>query len=377
MSADTARPYRYRPPGPREIVGGHDALDQVPRLVEELGIKRALVVTSPSLVEEQRVLDLVLAPLGDHHVGTFDQVEPHSPIEMVRKALSAAQDLDVDTVVSVGGGSSVDTAKGIVWYYNEAAHEPPLTHIAVPSTLSGAEYTTDAGITLGEGKRVHRHDRIIPQAVVLDPRVLATAPMQLVKMSLLNALAHCLEGLISIGASPMTDAGYIHGVKLLHEASSRLDSDEGRIRAQGGAALAALHQVPVGLAHALAHVIGGRFRTPHGATHAIVGPAVMRFNLPVAASKQVAIAEAVGVDVEGLSDVEAAWEGIMAVQRWARELGTPPGLKDLGVPGSGIDQIAADVPYDPSYETNPRSYSNPEEVRAVVEWAWSGEIPSP
>lgn len=377
MTKSQALPYTYIPPGRRKIVGGQGALDRLVELVDQHEVRRALIVTSPSMVKEGNMLDEVRSHLGDRLVGMFDEVERHSPIEVVHRALHLARTQDADAVVSLGGGSSVDTAKGIVWYIDEEAEEPPLVHVSIPSTLSGAEYTTDAGITLAEGKRVHRHDRIIPRVVILDPRVLATAPLDLLRMSLLNALAHCLEGLISIGSSPMTDAAYLHSIRLLHSASGKLDQEEGRWEAQAGAALAALHQVPVGLAHALAHVIGGRYRAPHGATHAIVGPAVMRFNIPVAAAKQVAIAEAVGVNLDGLSAEEGAWKAVIAVRQWAADLGIPPGLKDLGVPEDGIEVIAEEVPHDPSFATNPRELNDREDWKSVVEWAWSGEIPPP
>ncbi|MGH8874648.1 MAG: iron-containing alcohol dehydrogenase family protein [Acidimicrobiia bacterium] len=376
METDPAPHYSYSPPGPRRILGGRGALAHLPLLTEELNVRRAVIVTSPSLLRQGSLLAALEGHLGDRHAGTFGEVEPHSPIEAVGRALELAQEVEADTVVSLGGGSSIDTAKGVVWYSNEDTDEAPLVHIAVPSTLSGAEYTTDTGITMNGGKRVHRHTRIIPQAVILDPEVAATAPLELLRMSLLNALAHCLEGLVSIGASPMTDASYIHAIRLLHTASSRLDEEAGLWTAQGGAALAALHQVPVGLAHALAHVVGGLFRTPHGATHAIVGPAVMRLNLPTVAAKQRAIAEAVGADLDGLDTEEAAWMAVSSVQAWARGLGIPPGLRDLGVPKDAIEVIAAEAPSDPCFETNPRELSR-EDVRTCVEWAWSGEIPRP
>ena len=104
-------------------------------------MRRAAVITSPSLVRQERVLSRLCGYLGDCWIGTFAEVKPHSPIEVVRSALAAVRDWEADTVVSLGGGSSVDTAKGVVWYFDEQASSPPITHIAVPSTLSGVEFT--------------------------------------------------------------------------------------------------------------------------------------------------------------------------------------------------------------------------------------------
>jgi maleylacetate reductase len=375
--ADSALQYEFSPPVGRKVVGGLDAVTRLPDLADELGSKKVVVITSPSLVKQQQMLGQVETTLGARHVGTYSEVRPHSPIESVQAAGRLVADLGADTVVSLGGGSSVDTAKGVVWYADEESQMAPLTHIAIPSTLSGAEYTTDAGITFPEGKRVHRHPRIVPPGVILDPAVMATVPLEFLQTSLLNALAHCLEGLVSIGASPMTDAAYTHGIRLLNQSHSILDTDEGRYLAQGGAALSAIHQVPVGLAHALVHIVGGKFKTPHAATHAIMGPAVMRFNLPYVAKRQRPIAESFGVSTMGLDDHEAAWEAVKAARKIATNLGVPAGLRDLGVPEDRLLEIAEEVPNDPCFITNPKQIESTDETMTALRWAWSGEIPAP
>jgi alcohol dehydrogenase class IV len=374
---NVARSYEYTPPEARKIVGGLGALSKLGELAEDLGTQKAVVVTSPSLVREQKTLRQVEELLDYRYLTTFSGVKPHSPIDTVKQVTQLVQDSDADTVVSLGGGSSIDTAKGVVWYSNPDGEDATIKHIAIPSTLSGAEYTTDAGITFPDGKRVHRHPRIVPPGVILDPNVVATVPLEFLKTSLLNALAHCLEGLVSIGASPMTDASYTHGIRLLNDSHTRLDTDQGRYLAQGGAALAAIHQVPVGLAHALVHIVGGKFKTPHAATHAIVGPAVMRFNLPYVASRQRAIAESFGIATAGLTDHQAAWEAVKAARGIATNLGVPAGLRDLGVPEDRLLEVAEEVPHDPCFITNPKEIDSPEETMTALRWAWSGEIPAP
>src|SRR5690606_22056740 len=227
-------------------------------------------------------------------------------VEVVRQALALARQHEVDCVISLGGGSAIDTAKGVVWYAETEAPElspQPLAHVAIPSTLSGAEYTEDAGITFGQTKRVHSHPRIVPALVVLDPAVAASAPLDLFLASGMNALAHCLEGAVSIQRSPMTDAFFLHAIRLLNEALPAAQQGQAEARAEAQAA-AAMSTIPlfacvVGLAHALVHVVGGAFKTPHAATHAIIGPAVMRFNQPVVGVQQRLIAQALGRPVDG------------------------------------------------------------------------------
>jgi alcohol dehydrogenase class IV len=371
------RAYTYTSPRSGRIVAGVDALARLPDLVRELGMERVALVTSPSLGREGRILQQVTDLLGSALVTTFSEVQPHSPIEVVRAVLREVRGAGAQSVISLGGGSCIDTAKGVIWYSDEAMTATPLGHIAIPSTLSGAEYTTDAGITIDGLKRVHRHERLVPTAVILDPDVAATAPLPMLRSSLLNALAHCLEGVASLDASPMTDAFYLHAIRLIRSASSHLDTVEGRMAAQAASGLAALHQVRMGLAHALVHVIGGRHRTPHGVTHAIVGPAVMRFNLPELAARQAQIAAALGCDCDGDSAEESAWKAIDAVRDLAAQMGVVRSLHELGIPEAALDGLADDVLSDSGFATNPRPLTGAGDARVVLDWAWSGEIPPP
>jgi len=372
--------YDYTPSPIGRTVAGAERLLEVGPLVEELGRRRALVVTSPALVAEGRLLERLERSLGKRLAGVFAETRPHSPIEVVRAALALAREVRADCLVSLGGGSSIDTAKGIVWYAETEAPElgpQPLAHVAIPSTLSGAEYTVDAGITIGVTKRVHAHPKIVPAIVVLDPAVAASAPPELFLASGLNALAHCLEGTVSINRSPMTDASYLHAIRLLSEALPDVQAGDAAARgtAQAAAALAAIPSREMGLAHALVHAVGGRFRTPHAATHAIIGPAVMRFNQPTVGGQQRLIAEALGRDVRGLGRDEAAWEAARGVVALRRRLGLPDSLAALGVPRDELRAAAADAPHDRYYPTNPAPIPSLDAVVEVLDWAWSGAIP--
>jgi maleylacetate reductase len=372
--------YDYTPSPIGRTVAGAGRLDDVGSLLDTLDRRRALVVTSPSLVAEGRLLARLRASLGARLVGVFGDTRPHSPIEVVRVALAQARAVGADCVVSLGGGSSVDTAKGVVWYAETEAPElgpQPLAHVAIPSTLSGAEYTVDAGITIGPTKRVHAHPKIIPAVVVLDPAVAASAPLALFLASGLNALAHCLEGTVSITRAPMTDASYLHAIRLLNAALPAVQAGDEAARgtAQAAAALAAAPSREMGLAHALVHAVGGRFRTPHAATHAIIGPAVMRFNQPAVADQQRLIAEALGRDVRGLGRDEAAYEAARGVVALRERLGLPASLRALGVPRDELRAAAADAPHDRYYPMNPAPIPSLAAVVQVLDWAWSGAIP--
>ncbi|MBI4494005.1 MAG: iron-containing alcohol dehydrogenase [Chloroflexi bacterium] len=372
--------YDYTPPPTGRTVAGAGRLDEVGDLLEALGRRRALVVTSPSLVAQGALLSRLVASLGPRLGGVFAGTQRHSPIEVVRAALAQARAARADSVVSLGGGSSVDTAKGVVWYAETEAPElspQPLTHLAIPSTLSGAEYTPDAGITIGAAKKIHAHAKIVPAVVVLDPDVAAATPRDLFLASGLNALAHCLEGTVSITRSPMADAYYLHAIRLLSEALPAIAEGDVAARrlAQAAAALAGSPSREMGLAHALVHVVGGRFRTPHAATHAIIGPAVMRFNQPAVADQQRLIAQALGREVRGLGRDAAAFEAARGVVALRQRLKLPSSLRDLGVPRAELRAAAEEAPYDRYYPTNPAPIPGLEAVEQVLAWAWSGEVP--
>jgi alcohol dehydrogenase class IV len=190
--------------------------------------------------------------------------------------------------------------------------------------------------------------------------------------SLLNALDHCLEGIVSIRRSPMTDASYLHAIRLL-QSSSTLDSAAAIIDAQAGAALSSMYLVPMGLAHALAHVVGGRYRTPHALTHGLVAAPVMRFNRSIVAKQQRMIADAFYIPTGDHDDEWAATRAIEAVDELVHRMGAPIGLRGLGVPESGLRELAQMAISDHNAATNPRPVG-PDEAYEVLRWAWSGEF---
>jgi maleylacetate reductase len=371
--------YRYVPPRFPEIHGGANSLAVLPQILNDRSVRKVMLVTSGTFIRRPDFMSRIAELLGGRLTQVFGEVRPHSPIEQVVRALQLFRECGADCVISLGGGSAVDTAKGVAWYADEQQLSPSIVHVAIPSTFSGAEYTTDAGITISGVKKVHSHVRIIPSAVVLDPLVVESTSLELRRSSLANALAHCLEGSVSVAASPMTDAFYLHGIHLLNMASECLDTPDGLLAGQAGAALAALHQVPMGLAHALAHVIGGRYRTPHGATHGVVAAAVMRLNLPVVALRQANIGRALGT-VGNMGGIQDAWASIQGVRALLDRLGVPRGLRDLGVSREELPSIAELAANDASYGTNPRpleGIAGRRSVTQVLEWAWSGEVPPP
>ncbi len=351
------------------LIYGPGRVAEVTGILEQLHSRRALVVTSPSIELSglaTRVTGYFPARLG----GVFAGVRPHSPIETVEQALAVATSVQADAVVSLGGGSCVDTAKGVVHLHRERTQQL-LPHVAIPTTLSGAEFSGGAGITHGSIKKIYRSE-LYCESVLLDPEVAITTPLALFLPSGFNAIAHCIEGLSSVGGNGLGDALMLHAIRLLAASLIEVKRDPtnraARGRAQVGAALAALGcwEVPVGLEHALAHVVGGKYKVPHAIAHALLIAPVMRFNHDVVVAAQVAIAEALGVKDTGLPPHTMALRGITRLEELLRELEVPTGLRSFGVEEAGLNDLAEAAREDPCFPTNPRPVRSSVEIVNVL-----------
>jgi maleylacetate reductase len=352
--------FDFTPHPVSRVAYGRGRLAELGEVLGSLEKDRALVVTSPS-VRRSGLVARAEAAIGGRLAGVFDGTRPHSPVEVVREATALAARVGADAVVSVGGGSAIDTAKGIVHLRLEESGAR-LAHVAVPTTLSGGEFTGAAGITHGPIKKLYRGSHMPASLVILDPEAAAITPLSLLLPSGLNALHHCVEGVCSIRPNGMSDAMFLHAIRLLAAALPRIKERPGDVEARGGAmvgaALAALAipGVPMGMGHALAHAIGGRYRTPHATTHAILIAPVMRFNHDAVVDAQASIAEGLGILDHG-DPARAARAGIEHIRGLLVDLGIPAGFSTLGVSEDGIEEVAKAAMADPCFPTNPKPAS--------------------
>jgi alcohol dehydrogenase class IV len=361
--------FAYRPHPVTELVYGPGRLADLPELLARLDARRPLVITSPSL-EHHGIAGRLRVVLGGAVAGVFTGVRPHSPVEVVQEATRLYRECQADILVSVGGGSSVDTAKGVVHFHREETGQRA-KHVAIPTTLSGAEFSRGAGITHGNLKKVYRTD-LFCEGVLLDPELTLATPSALFLPSGLNAIAHCVEGVCSVRANGVGEGLLLHALRLLGEALLEVAREPGRIEARGraqvGAALAAMGSVGMaaGLEHALAHVIGGRHKAPHALIHAVLIAPVMRFNHAVVVPQQAAIAAALGVPDDGRPAAALAKRGIDRVGDLLVELGIPSGLGALGVTEADLPELATLVRHDHNFATNPRPVQTDAEILGVL-----------
>ena len=306
-------------------------LGKLPGLLSDCAIAEPLVVTTPRWTG----LELPATRL-------FDGVRPHVPSSTVAAALDATE--GADGLLAVGGGSAIDTAKAV-------SVETGLPVVSVPTTYSGAEWTSRYGVldeergTKGGGSGAHL------AGILYDEELTLSLPRDQTGGTALNALAHCAEALYVEGRNEDSDRQALAGAELISASLPRVLADgrdrEARRDLLLGAshAGAALEGAGLGLAHAIAQALGGRFGIPHGAANALSRAPALRFNRPVAGAEIARLAAAMNVE-----DAAARAEELARLAGFER-------LRDLGVPAEGLDEVAALAAARPGNRANPRQAS--------------------
>src|SRR5215211_2144634 len=290
---------------------------------------RAFVVTGRSLYEKTDLIRRVEALLGEKHAGTYSGMGQHTPGSSVERAAEEARGSDL--LVSVGGGSVVDGTKAIARKLGYPMH------VAVPTTLSGAEWAHRVGVTdEASGRKGGFTDPgAVPPMVILDPETTLFTPEKLWLSTGIRALDHAVEGLLYGGEHPITDVTGLEGAQRLmrYLPHSKKDPEdvEVRLELQIAAWLAYFGPLntPMGLSHALGRRIGASYGVPHGYTSCItLAPSLQVAKNRVPEDRWQRLEEALGGDPPG------------RVSALVRELDLPNRLRDVGVPEEDLDSIA-------------------------------------
>ena len=329
---------------------GHGAINEIPGIVKSKGFKKAFVASDPDLVKfgvTAKVTDLL--EKNDIAYELYTDIKPNPTIENVQHGVDAYKACGADFMITIGGGSSMDTGKGIgiivnnPEYYDVRSLEgvAPTKNrtvftIAVPTTGgTGAESTINYVITDVEKKRkfvcVDPND--IPDVAVVDPDMMASMPKGLTASTGMDALTHAIEGYTTAAAWSLSDCLNLEAIKLIAKnlrAAVENDPDgrEGMALAQYVTAMA-YSNVGLGIAHSMAHTLGAVYDTPHGVACAMMLPIVMDFNKECTGEKYKAIAEAFGVDTTGMDQDAYRKAAIDAVQQLSIDVGIPTKLEKL------------------------------------------------
>ena len=347
------------------------------------GWQHAFLVTDRALpgVGPVEAVEAVLAKAGTP-VTRYAEVKPNPTIANVQQGLAAFRASGADFLVAVGGGSAMDTAKGIAVIAANPEFEdvrsleglsptgkPCKPVVAIPTTAgTAAEVTINYVITDEEKRRkfvcVDPHD--IPCVAIVDAGLMASMPKALAASTGLDALTHAIEGFITLGAWEMSDMMTLKAIELIG-ANLRAAVLEGSAPAREKIALAqyvagmGFSNVGLGLVHAMAHPLGAFYDTPHGVANALLLPGIMEFNAPACGEKYRTIARALGVvGTEAMTPAQYAAAACGAVRRLALDLAIPQKLSAIGAKEADLPALAAAAFADVCRPGNPRPVTQAE-----------------
>jgi len=373
---------------PKRIHTGLGCLAGLSEEIERISPSKVLVITDPG-VRKAGPFDRVKNVLEKAGVPfeVFDGIDIEPTMETLERCLKSIGSHRFGAVIGLGGGSSIDVAKitaamltngGDPQEYLgiEKIPRPGLPMIMISTTAgTGAEVTTNA-LLIDKREKVKKSfvsSYLIPEVAIVDPELTVTLPPETTAATGMDALAHCLESFISLRATPMTELFSLEGVRWISESLREAYTNGTNTEARYGMTMGSLYggialtNAGTTAVHALAYPLGGRFGISHGVSNAIMLPYVMKYNCLSNMPKFVQIAEAMGEEVYGLNQREAALKAIEAIFQLARDVGTPLHLKDLKIPEEAIPEMAADaMKWSRLLNNNPRQMT--QEDAAAIYW---------
>jgi maleylacetate reductase len=335
--------FSHRTLGQRVVLDAGGAADRIRAELDRLGARAVMVVAG----ERHAALADALA---DRTAVRWTEVVQHVPVALAARATAAATEAGVDVVVAVGGGSAIGLAKAVA--LNHAVRI-----VAVPTTYAGSEATNVWGLTDADGKRTGTDDRVLPEAVVYDPELVAGMPPELAASSGLNAVAHCVDAFWAPATDPIDVALAEEGLRALNDGLRARNAE----RTQFGCYLAAVAFASAGsgLQHRICHVLGGRFDLPHAATHAVMLPYVVAYNAVAAPDAAARMADAFG-----------SIDALHGVRSLCAALDAPRALRDIGLREEDLPAaVEAVLPAVPA--GNPRPVDKAALTR-LLHAAWAG-----
>lgn len=354
---------------------GPGALKNVGPQVKELGYKKALLVTDDFLIKAgvaKQATD-VLDEAGIAYV-VYSDIQPNPTMKNVHDGLAVYQSEKCDFILSVGGGSPQDAAKGIAILATNGGHikdyegifkssKKSAPIIAVNTTAGTAsEVTINYVITNEEThiKMVMVDKNCLPEISVNDPLLMVNKPAALTAATGMDALTHAVEAYVSTGAYGLTDAIALESIRLIAESLEDAVKDGKNIEARNKMAYASFiaglsfNNAGLGFVHSMAHQLGGKYDLPHGVCNAVLLPVVEEFNATHTGDKLRKVAEIFGEDVAGLTTEQANAKAIEAIRKLSAKVGIPSGLTELGVKEEDIQEMAENALKDACAGCNPR-----------------------
>ena len=368
---------------------GPGCAKEVGAKAQNLGAKKALIVTDAGLYKFG-VADLIAGYLTEAGVAShiFAGAEQNTTDINVHNGVTAYNDNGCDFIVSLGGGSSHDCAKGIGLVTAGGGHirdyegidqsKVPMTPLVAINTTAGtaSEMTRFCIITNTDThvKMAIVDWRCTPLVAIDDPKLMIAKPAALTAATGMDALTHAVEAYVSTAANPITDACAEKAITMISEWLSPAVANGENLEARDAMAYAqylagmAFNNASLGYVHAMAHQLGGFYNLPHGVCNAILLPHVCEFNLIACPDRYAKIAQLMGVNTHGLTVTEAAFAAIDAIRELSASIGIPAGLAELGVKAEDHAVMTSNAQKDACMLTNPRKATDAQ-VIAIFEAA--------
>jgi alcohol dehydrogenase class IV len=366
------RPRIMYSPGVRSEIGFEMA---------ELGGTKVVIYTDKGLVKAG-VAEMVAEAVRDSDlelVGIFDEIVQDARIQVINKGAAFYREKGADCLIAVGGGSVMDTAKAVnimigrkVDDFQPLAEEAALwegakplpPHIAFPTTAGTGSEVTNAIVALDietETKLAITHPYNADIAM-LDPELTVALPPKITAFTGMDALTHAVEGITSIGAEPIADAMGLHAIRLIFKYLPIAVNEPDNVEARGHMLIAStlaglcFGNTMTGAVHSTAHALGGRYGVPHGLGNGIMLPIVMEYNVEEVPLRFLMIADAMGINVNGMEPVEAGMAAVQAVKDLKKEINLTETLKDLNIPEDreSLEALAELAGGDSQISYNPR-----------------------
>ena len=387
----------FNPTVPTRVIFGQGKVSTLGTEVDQLGGKRALVLSGRTVAEKTDTVRKVNEALGSQSVGVYSGLTQRAPLATAVEAANLAVSQRADTLVGVGGSTISDAARmiGVLMADGITTSErlrtlaqeqggmlsPDLEgkqlplQVSIPTTLSAGEFNMGGGNVLDDqaGHKIRvRHSGLYADLIVLDPEMTVGTPDWLWLSTGVKALDHCIERLYCQGNQPAIDAPVLAAAQRLFEYLPRSGEAHHDLNARLECLLAAWLSMmgapnfATGLSHALGHVIGVRYSVGHGYTSCVTQPYVMEYNRPVSAHKQALLARAAGIDTRGMDDETAAEAAARAVDALVLGMGMPHRIRELEIPEEDLPIIAAESLGDGGARNNAIPMTSQEQVMEVL-----------
>lgn len=353
---------------------GVNCLTEVPKYIKENEFKKGLIVTDSVLVQIGLV-GKVTELLEKNDIGyvIYDWTKPNPTVKNVNDGLSLLKENECDFVISLGGGSPHDCAKGIALLATNGgdikdyegvnkSKYPQLPLITINTTAGTASEMTIFSIITDEDRHIKMalvDKHMTPVMAVNDPMLMVAMPKSLTSATGMDALTHSIEAYVSTNATPITDACAEKSIELIAKYLKRAVENGNDIKARDMMAYAeflagmAFNNASLGYVHAMAHQLGGFYDLPHGVCNAVLLPHVQEFNAKVSAERLKKVASIMRIDVDEMTNEEGAKACIEAIKDLSKSIGIPSGLKELGAKEEDFDVLAENALKDACGLTNP------------------------